>query len=61
MSLEKQIFIENKFQSVFNDKVLRKFYLKKITLNISMLSKLFSLIKENLLFEEGRNVEGVFL
>ena len=60
MSLEKQIFIENKFQNVFNDKAFKEILSKEdYTKYINAKQTLF-FNKGESLFEEGRNVEGVF-
>ena len=60
MSLEKQIFIENQFLSVFNDRAFKEILSKEdYTKYINAKQTLF-FNKGESLFEEGRNVEGVF-
>lgn len=60
MSLEKQIYIENRFLSVFNDKAFKEI-LSKEDYNKYINAKQTQFFnKGETLFEEGNTVEGVF-
>ena len=60
MSLEKQIYIENRFLSVFNDKAFKEI-LSKEDYNKYINAKQTQFFnKGETLFEEGKAVEGVF-
>lgn len=60
MSLEKQIYIENRFLSVFNDKAFKEI-LSKEDYNKYINAKQTQFFnKGETLFEEGKSVEGVF-
>lgn len=60
MSLEKQIYIENRFLSVFNDKAFKEILSKEDYHKYINAKQTQVFQKGESLFEEGQEVEGVF-
>ena len=61
MSLEKQQFIESKFLSVFNDKSFKEILSKEDYNKYIEAKKTVFFNKGEALFEEGSNVDGIYL